>query len=260
MKTQLDIIIETKRKEIEILKQNFTYQDFEKSPFFKQETRSLSKALTKSNFGLIAEIKRMSPSAGVINSKLDVRKQAIIYQENGVAAISCLTDTTYFGGSNQDLMDIKELIQVPVLRKEFIIDEIQLFESKAIGADAILLIAEVLTHQQALELTIIAQGLGMEVIMEFHNRRELQKINHLVNIVGVNNRNLKLQITDIQTSYDMIDFLPKDQLRISESGIKSLSEITELKKLGFHGALVGEQILKFENPSEVIQSLTTELC
>ncbi len=259
MSTILDRIIATKKEEIKSLKTKFTYQDLEQAEYFSKSCKSLKEALKRNKFGIIAEIKRKSPSAGIINENLDVAKQAKNYEVAGASAISCLTDFTYFGGSNDDLLNIKEVSSLPVLRKEFIIDEFQLFESKAIGADAILLIAEVLTKEEALHLTIIAQSLGMEVVMEFHSQSELYKLNVFVDVIGINNRDLHAQKTDVQNSFDLFKFLPKDGTFISESGIKTGYELRALQKCGFHGALIGQSILKQQNPKEFIESLHTKI-
>ena len=256
MKTILDAIVDNKKKEIELLKKNYSYSFFEKQENFSRECISLSKELSKHDFGIIAEVKRKSPSAGVINSEIDVIKQGELYSKSGVSGISCLTDHKYFGGSINDLTELRSAVKVPILRKEFIIDEIQLFEAKAAGADALLLIAEILTKEEALHLTIMAQSLGMEVIMECHDKKNLEKINDLVDIIGVNNRNLHLQITDIQTSLDLFNYIPSGRVCISESGIQNFDQIFELQKAGFNGALIGESILKNNSPSEFISSLT----
>ncbi|MDG1429127.1 MAG: indole-3-glycerol phosphate synthase TrpC [Crocinitomicaceae bacterium] len=255
MNNILNTIIETKRKEVESLKSKFTYQDLEVSKHFSAPCRSLKNGLENSRFSIIAEMKRKSPSAGVIHKTLDIKKQAIEYTSAGASAISCLTDFTYFGGSNDDIAAIKSVSDLPILRKEFILDEFQIFESKAIGADAILLIAEVLTKQEALHLTIIAQSLGMEVVMEFHEHSELHKINEFVDVIGINNRDLKAQKTDIQNSFELIKYLPNDRIVISESGIKTSEELLTLKENGFNGALIGESILQQKDPREFIESL-----
>jgi indole-3-glycerol phosphate synthase len=158
-------IINSKKKEVKAIKEKYSYKDFESSSLFSQKKRSLTKALTPDKFGIIAEMKRKSPSAGLINTSFDIIQQGKIYEGSGAVAISCLTDYYYFGGYNNDLTLLKSATTIPLLRKEFIIDEIQLFESKAIGADAILLIAEILTKEQALHLTTMAQSIGMEVLM-----------------------------------------------------------------------------------------------
>ena len=251
----LDKIVASKKKEVEALKQKMTYSDYENNPFFNQKSRSLKSKLSKSHFGIIAELKRKSPSAGYINKDLDVVKQAKIYEESGAVAISCLTDFPFFAGKIEDLSAIKPATTIPILRKEFIVDEFQLFESKAIGADVILLIAEILTKQEALHLTIMAQSLGMEVIMECHSYNELKKVNDLVDVIGVNNRDLQAQKTDIQTSFDLYNFIPEGKHCISESGIKSKDDILKLAEKGYHGALIGEHILSHQNPGEIIQSL-----
>jgi indole-3-glycerol phosphate synthase len=258
MKTILDQIIVTKQKEVDYLKSKFSYSDFEKATFFSTPSRSIVKHLEESQFGIIAEIKRKSPSAGMINAQLNIEHQGKLYESSGAIAISCLTDHFYFGGSNEDLKLLKEITSIPVLRKEFIIDEIQVFESKAIGADAILLIAEVLTAEQALHLTIIAQSLGMEVIMECHSFNELKKVNNLVDIIGVNNRNLHDNQTNLQTSFDLYPFISEGKLCISESGIQTKQDIQRLCEKGYHGALIGESILRERNPQEFIESIHIE--
>jgi indole-3-glycerol phosphate synthase len=259
----LDQIIITKKKEVELLKKKFSYKDFENSPMFSSKTLSLKSKLASDKFGIIAEIKRKSPSAGMINKHIDIIEQGKIYEENGAVAISCLTDYFYFGGSNDDLRLLKTATSIPILRKEFIIDEIQLFESKAIGADVILLIAEILTKEQALHLTIMAQSLGMEVIMECHSYNELKKVNDLVDVIGVNNRDLQAQKTTIQTSFDLFNFIPEGKFCISESGIRSKADLLQLSEKGYHGALIGEHILSNSNPAETLASLQfkrSELC
>jgi indole-3-glycerol phosphate synthase len=255
MKTILDTIIEQKRKEVQLLREKFTYRDFENSPYFDRETYSLRQKIEEQEFGIIAEIKRKSPSAGKINMNINVTDLGTKYAQANVAGISCLTDSTFFGGSTNDLVELRGAVSIPILRKEFIVDEFQLFESKAIGADAILLIAEVLSKEEALHLTIMAQQLGLEVLMECHDRKNLAKINDQVDLIGVNNRNLHLQKTDLSASINLFDFLPNDILCISESGIRDRSDLLHLSKVGYKGALIGESILKMERPSEFIQSI-----
>ena len=255
-------ILNSKKKEVKAIKEKYSYKDFESASLFSQKKRSLTKAITPDKFGIIAEMKRKSPSSGIINTSFDVIQQGKIYEGSGAVAISCLTDY-YFGGNNKDLILLKSATTIPVLRKEFIIDEIQLFESKAIGADAILLIAEILTKEQALHLTIMAQSLGMEVLMECHSYKELKKVNKFVDIIGVNNRNLQTQQTSIQTSFDLYDFIPEQKICISESGIRSKNELIKLSSKGYKGALIGEHILANTNPSKTLESLQfqpSELC
>ncbi len=255
MKTILDIIISHKKKEIKHLKETYNYVDFEHSIHFSTHCNSLKDSIQSKHFGIIAEIKRKSPSAGWIQKDLDVVRTGEQYKSANVAGISCLTDKMFFGGSNKDLQELKSQSGIPILRKEFILDEIQLFESKAIGADAVLLIAELLTKQELLHLTIMAQSLGMEVLMECHDLYNLNKMNDLVDIVGINNRNLHLQKTTLQTSFDLYPFIPSEKMCISESGIKTMDEIHQLSACGFNGALIGESILKNHAKSEFITNL-----
>lgn len=255
MKTILDTIVANKQKEVALLKQTKSYRDFENAPLFARKSISLTSRILSQEFGIIAEIKRKSPSAGNIKPNLDITDQGLLYQNNGVAGISCLTDFLFFGGTISDLETLREAVNVPILRKEFIIDEIQLFEAKAVGADAILLISEILDSQQALHLTIMAQQLGLEVIMECHDKHHLDLINDQVDIIGINNRNLHLQKTDLATSFELFPYLPKDKVLISESGIKTQSEILELEKTGYHGALIGESILTKTDSNKFFHSL-----
>jgi indole-3-glycerol phosphate synthase len=255
MRTILDRIIDKKRQEVAVLRSKFTIKDFEKSPAFYNPTRSLKDSIVADGFGIIAEIKRKSPSVGEIIN-FSAKELATDYQEAGARGISVLTDHTFFGGSITDLEHVKSVSRIPILRKDFIIDELQLFEAKAAGADAVLLIAEALSEKEALNFTIMAKSLGMEVLMEFHEYSQLQKINSQVDIIGVNNRNLKTQLTHVANSYKLIDFLPKDKVLISESGIKTVEELKSLADCGYHGALIGESILTDLNPKKFLQSLT----
>ncbi len=256
MKSILDQIAENKSREIAELKSKYKLSDFESMCFFHHETRSLSEAIRQQDFGIIAEFKRKSPGAGEIRSFADPLEVVSKYQNAGAAAISCLTDSTYFGGSTKDLETIREFTHLPVLRKDFILDEIQLFEAKAHGADAILLISELLDPEHAKQLTIIAQSLGMEVLMEAHDRDHLEKINDLVDIIGINNRDLHAQKTEIQTSIQLFDYLPKNRLCISESGVKTAADLEQLQSVGYHGALVGESLMKTDDPASIISKIS----
>lgn len=255
MQTILDKIIEHKRLEIERTKRKIRYSDFENYTFFNHSCYSLKNRLETSHFGIIAELKRKSPSAGDIMPNLDIKKQAKVYVNSGVSGISCLTDHRFFGGSLQDLLDLRTQVTIPILRKEFIIDEFQIFESKAHGADVILLIAEILDREQILHYTIIAQSLGMEVIVECNSKGSLDKITDFSVIVGINNRNLHLQTCDLTTSRDLHPFIPSGVITISESGIKNRNQLIQLKQFGFNGALIGESILKSDQ-SNFLSSLT----
>lgn len=253
--TILDQIIQNKRAEVAQLKTKYSFHDFEKTPFFEQNCRSLKKAIQAKKFGIIAEFKRKSPSAGIINEDLDLAEIARIYELNEMAAMSILTDKHYFGGTNDDIAIAKTHSSLPILRKEFIVDELQIFESKAIGADAILLIAEVLSKQEITSFTTIAKSIGLEVILELHEPIMIDKIDPQIDILGVNNRSLKLQKTNLQTSFDLLPYLPHNLLKISESGISSKKELLALKEVGFEGALIGESILRVDKKSDFLKQL-----
>jgi indole-3-glycerol phosphate synthase len=242
--TILNQIIANKRIEVEELKKTKTYKDFENSNYFNYNCKSLKEKLSSTKFGIIAEFKRKSPSAGIIEDKKDANYYSELYQNLGASAISILTDQTYFGGSIDDVLKVRESTKIPILRKEFIIDEIQIIESKAIGADVILLIAEILTKKEIISFTILAKSLGLEVILELNHPSLIEKIYEEVDVVGINNRNLANQTTSIQTSFDLFQFLPSNKIKISESGIKTREEIIALQELGFNAALIGESILK----------------
>tara|TARA_R100000951_G_C2618655_1_gene173694 strand:- start:231 stop:1016 length:786 start_codon:yes stop_codon:yes gene_type:complete len=248
-------IVANKRQEVNRLKKQVNRKNLEDSEFFKLECKSLSKSICDKNFGIIAEIKRKSPSAGVIRTDLQPKVLGKRYEDSGVAGISVLTDNKYFGGHYLDLLEVKKEVEVPVLRKDFIVDEYQIFESKAMGADCILLIASVLEKQHLKELALIANSLGLEVLMEIHEQSELEKFNDEISILGVNNRDLKKQVTNLITSESLRPFLPNNITLISESGIKTAIETQYLSSLGYHGALIGESIVGNENPSVKIESL-----
>ena len=240
----LEQIVANKRREIDLLQQQFSIDYFRESENFERESLSLKDFITGKDFGIIAEIKRKSPSGGDIKTGLNVLEEAIFYEENGAAGISILTDADYFGGSINDVIAARNVVNLPLLRKEFIIDEIQLYEAKAAGADAVLLIAAILNKEEAAFLTLTAHTLGLEVLFEVHSQNELDIIPMHADLVAVNNRDLKAQQTTLQHSYDLISQLPKHIPTISASGIKTREDIITLKQAGFSGALVGESILR----------------
>ena len=240
----LEQIVANKRRELEVLQQQYSIDYFRESENFERQSISLSTYINNAGFGIIAEIKRKSPSGGDIKTGLDVAEEAVFYQENGASGISILTDNDYFGGSINDIIKARNVVNLPLLRKEFIIDAIQLYEAKAAGADAILLIAAILTKDEADFLTLTAQSLGLEVLFEVHTVDELDKIPMHANLVAVNNRDLKDQKTSLQHSFDLINELPKHIPAISASGIKTREDIEGLRAAGFKGALVGESILR----------------
>ena len=247
--TILDIIIEHKFTEVEKNKINKPIDVLKKSSWFEKEPLSLKKYLmNKSKPGIIAEFKRKSPSKGIINNSVKIEEVVKHYEESGVSGISVLTDFEFFGGTIEDLLLAREVVNIPILRKEFIIDEYQLIESKSIGADAILLIASVLTKDRTKELASFAKSLGLEILFEVHERAELEKINDFIDMVGVNNRDLKTFKVSIDTSKELFNEIPDKFLKISESGISDPENIKALKNIGYQGFLIGENFMKTGNP------------
>ncbi|MNJ82648.1 Indole-3-glycerol phosphate synthase [compost metagenome] len=239
----LDQIVANKRNEIQQLKQSITCSDYVQSPLFNRTVISLRKKILD-QFGIVAEIKRKSPGAGEIRPDLNLVSQLEIYEQQGASGISVLTDHRYFGGSIEDLKQIRTRTNLPILRKEFIVDEYQLFESKASGADSVLLIASILEKEQAHQLTIVAKSLGLEVLFEIHSFEELNKLNDEIDILLINNRNLKTQETQVEHSFELASYLPEHLVKISASGITSSDQLDQLQNLGFNGALIGESLLK----------------
>ena len=245
----LQKIIETKKKEVAEQRKHISVRELERSEFFERPVISMSQAIRhKAPVGIIAEFKRRSPSKGNIYNDALVPPVVEGYEEAGCAGISVLTDSQYFGGSLADFKVARGSVQVPLLRKEFIIDEFQLIESKSAGADLILLIAEVLDSKEVLHLSRTARSLGMEVLLEMHTDSQLPKINEYINIVGINNRNLKTFEVDLDASIKLLHQLPDDFIRISESGLSDPAAVVKLIDAGFEGFLVGENFMKTKMP------------
>jgi indole-3-glycerol phosphate synthase len=239
----LEKIVAEKHKEVKYRRESTGVKDLSKMDLFNRDTISFSESI-KNGSGIIAEFKRMSPSAGGFNLDGKLEDTLNFYQSNGVSAYSILTDKEKFGGDLIDLTLARNLVTGPVIRKDFIVDEYQIFEAKAYGADAILLIADALDEFHCENLAVVAKSLGLEVLMEFHSKEELNKINNNVDVIGINNRNLKTMKTDVKTSIDLIKYLPFDRLKISESGISNPQQIKELIDVGYDGFLMGEYLLK----------------
>ena len=258
--TILDSIIANKIKEVELRIKAFPQTFWEQSPWFDREVFSLSQGLKNSPTGIIAEYKRRSPSLDNINSSLSVHQVAQDYQKAGVSGMSVLTDQKYFGGSLEDLTAARAECQIPILRKEFIIDPYQLFEAKAHGADIILLIAAVLDRERIKQLSQTAQSLGLEVLLEVHNQEELNKaLMPSLDMIGVNNRNLKTFEVSLETSMALAEFIPNDFVKVSESGICSPGAIQTLKPYGYEGFLIGENFMKTESPGLAASSFIKTL-
>lgn len=241
-------ILHHKQLEIQYAKKQHTIRDLQNSPYFNRQGLSMKKSLQMGS-GIIAEIKRKSPSKGIIHENVDIEAIAKGYTEAGASAISVLTDTEFFGGQNEFLTTARQAVQTPLLRKEFIIDEYQVIETKAIGADAILLIAAALEPSMLMALAQLAQSIGLEVLMEAHNKAELDShLNPYLDMVGINNRNLKTFEVAIQTSVDLVNKIPDDFVKVSESGISNPSTVRQLQQVGFEGFLIGEHFMKQSNP------------
>ncbi|MBK8501479.1 MAG: indole-3-glycerol phosphate synthase TrpC [Saprospiraceae bacterium] len=256
----LEKIITTKRKEVAERKQQITINQLEQSPFYCRSVISMVESLrSKAPFAIIAEFKRRSPSKGDIFAGAEVEPIVKGYAKAGCAGISILTDETYFGGHLNDLMEARTYVQVPLLRKEFIIDEFQILEAKAAGADLILLIAEVLTEKEVLRLAEFSQGLGLEVLLEMHTESQIDKINDYVNIVGINNRNLKTFEVDLEASIRLLHKLNGKYLRVSESGLSDPANVIKLADAGFDGFLVGENFMKSHRPGEACSAFIQDL-
>ncbi len=258
----LDKIIADKHKELALKKQVVPVGQLEKTALFERSTISLAEKLKNSTSGIIAEHKRRSPSKSVINQKLDVEQVARGYEAAGVCGMSVLTDGKYFGGSLEDLLYARASVNIPLLRKEFIIDEYQLLEAKAYGADVILLIAAVLSRKEIKQLSEFAQKLGLEVLLEVHNEEELEKsVMPSLDLLGVNNRNLKTFEVSTEISKKLSEKIPSEFVKVSESGISSVEAIQDLQPYGYKGFLIGENFMKTEDPgkaaTEFIQKLNT---
>jgi indole-3-glycerol phosphate synthase len=257
----LDKIIVTKRVEVDRRKEKINVAELEASPFFGRTCNSLKANLLKpGSSGIIAEFKQKSPSKGEINFKVKVEEVTKDYADAGVAGVSVLTETEYFGGTLENLVKARKTNpETPILRKDFMIDSYQIYEAKAHGADVILLIAACLEKEQAEMLAKKAKKLGMEVLMEVHNAEELEKVNDFVDIVGVNNRDLKTFTMDVETSVRLSKLIPDKFVKISESGIDSAKTIHYLRENGFKGFLIGETFMKTENPGEACRKFIEEL-
>lgn len=256
----LEKIIIDKRKEVALKKGLIPISQLEASVLFDRDTVSLANRLGDSNTGIIAEHKRRSPSKSVINQKASVQEVAVGYENAGVCGMSVLTDGKYFGGSLDDLLLARASVGMPLLRKEFIIDEYQLIEAKAHGADAVLLIAAVLDRNEIKSLSEMAKSLALDVLLEVHNEEELHKsVMPSLDILGVNNRNLKTFDVSLDTSKKLSALIPDDFVKVSESGISTIAAIKELKPYGYQGFLIGENFMKTDNPGASAKIFIEEL-
>jgi len=246
----LEQIAAHKQKEVADRKSIAPVKLLERSIYFETQPVSLKKYLQRPDLsGIIAEFKRKSPSLGIINPHASVEKTTIGYMQAGAAALSVLTDQNYFGGKNEDLTTARKFNFCPILRKDFIIDEYQIVEAKSIGADVILLIAGILETPKLNQLAAFARSLGLEILLEVHDQEELERtLSDQVDVIGVNNRNLKDFSVSIQTSKELSRLIPDSFIKVSESGIGQPATIMELREYGYRGFLMGEAFMKTSRP------------
>ena len=259
--TILETIVEKKKEEIAAAKAKVSVMHLEESEYFSHPSRALKEfILDPERTGIIAEFKRRSPSKGVINNVVSVSSVTKGYADAGASALSILTDNSFFGGLNRDLTEARKRNILPILRKDFMLDEYQIIEAKALGADVILLIAAILTPQRVRELADLAKDIGLNVLLEVHNREELDRslCDHL-DAVGVNNRNLADFSVSLDHSYELAELIPDQFLKISESGISNPATILELKKAGFQGFLIGENFMKQAEPGKAMREFVRQL-
>lgn len=254
MKDILSEIIANKRFEVDLQKQSISLEQLQNSLETTVKQRSLKEALKSSSSGIIAEFKRRSPSKGWINRKAQAEDIVPGYANAGASAVSILTDEKFFGGNLKDIKDARPLIDIPILRKDFIVDEYQLYQAKIIGADAVLLIAAALKKEELHALAAKAHELGLEVLLEIHSVEELKYINANMDVIGINNRNLGTFFTDVENSFRLAEQLPSDAVLVSESGISDPATVKRLQKAGFKGFLIGENFMKTDNPELALKS------
>lgn len=257
MKDILEEIVAHKRIEVAAQKEQMPprklYAEVERMMAEGVTKRSLSQALTKNDYGIIAEFKRKSPSKGWIKEDGKPEEIPLAYEQNGAAALSILTDEKYFGGSLDFVRKARPLVNLPILRKDFIIDEYQLFQARYAGADAVLLIAADLSKEEVRSLTALAHDLALEVLLELHAEHELDYADLPVDALGVNNRNLGTFVTDVQNSFRMAARLPEDRVLVSESGIAGPDVIRLLREAGYRGFLIGESFMKTDDPGRALK-------
>lgn len=261
MKDILSEIIAHKREEVTGQKERLPLSELEKRleaaagiPFY-----SLKGALENSRSGIIAEFKRRSPSKGWLFQSADADEVTKAYASAGASALSVLTDEKYFGGTMDDLGRVTGGVQIPVMRKDFIVDEYQLFDAKLSGASAVLLIAAAITQEECKRFTERAHQLGLEVLLELHDEQEVGHIGPLNTLIGINNRNLGSFVTDPRKSFRMAALLPEEAVWISESGISDATIVKELRGAGYRGFLVGEYFMKSGNPGQSLKEFIAKI-
>ena len=252
----LDKITAVKRLEVDGKRSLGVYERYKRIAGQSVRNRdiSMSDNLRKSEYGIIAEFKRRSPSKGTINESADVAEVVSGYFKNGASACSVLTDTPFFGGSLSDLAIARNVAPGhPILRKEFIISEEQIYEASVFGANAILLIASILSPEQVDRFAALAHSLSMEVLLEIHDKSEINHYVEGIEMIGVNNRNLATFSTDISNSTELLPFLPDEPVKVAESGITTYDDLLNLREAGFGAFLIGERFMKNSSPADALK-------
>lgn len=259
----LDEIMKYRRAQLEKEKQSCDLSDMKKraeKALGARSTISLKKALKQDTLSCICEVKKASPSKGLICKDFDPVKIAREYEAAGANAISCLTEEHYFNGSSEFLAEIRQNVKLPILRKDFIFDQYQVYEAAAIGADALLLIAAVLQPKQLEKLYVLAYSLGLEVLVEVHDREEMEQVQFIKpEILGVNNRNLKTFEVNLDTVERLKAYAPQNSVFVSESGIKNNSDMKTVRRLGADAVLIGETLMRSSNISKTLTKLREDV-
>jgi len=252
----LDRIAETKKREVQLLKEAFPLWGLKKAVSTMPPARSFRAAISGRPCSIIAEVKRHSPSKGIIREDFDPAAIASVYEENGASAVSVLTDEHYFRGKGSYIADIKNTVRIPVLRKDFIIDPYQIYETRVMGADAVLLITRILKSDMLEYCIELAGSLGLSALVEVHSRKELEiALGAGADIIGINNRDLRTFKTDLQNSLDLAQLIPDDRIAVSESGIHARKDIEMLMMKGIHAFLVGEALMKAQDIGRKLKDL-----
>lgn len=256
----LERIIKHKRSLLPLRKGLMPAAVLERFPHFERKCLSLYEGLRRGDrTGIIAEFKRQSPSKGVLNAEADPVQVAKAFEVHGASAVSVLTEERFFGGTPEDLMSVRGEVSLPLLRKDFVIDEYQVLEAKAWGADLILLIAACLTPEEVRGLSAFAKMLGMEVLLELHAEEEIGHVCEHTQLIGINNRDLRTFEVDVERSLRMGDMLPADCVKVAESGIRSAAEVRMFRDNGFHGFLIGERFMRSADPGSAFGEFVATL-
>ena len=256
-KAKLDDIVEKRKEQLQREKDNIEPQDMKEMALnSKNKNHGFKEALKKSGLSVISEVKKASPSKGVIAEDFRPVEIAIAYEDAGAAAISCLTEEHYFKGGSKYFADIRAKVDIPMLRKDFIFDEYQIYEAKVLGADAILLIAAILSEEKIKEFYDLAKSLEIDCLVEVHNEKELKKVVACgCDIIGINNRNLKTFDVDLNTTSKLAPLIPYEAVLVSESGMKDENDMKNVKEQGADAVLIGETFMRSDNIKETMKQL-----